>query len=144
MRTGRPKAPVILTDVERATLTALANRAPTRPHLARRARIVLLCGDGLASTVVARKLHVRDQTVGKWRGRFVRDRLDGLYDEPRPAKRTITDEQVEAVVIRTLETTPHSATHWSTRSMAKAMGLDHMAISRIWRAFGLQPHRSET
>ena len=99
MRTGRPKAPLVLTDVERATLTSLANRARTRPHLARRARIVLLCGDGLASTVVARKLHVRDQTVGKWRGRFVRDRLDGLYDEPRPgAPRTIVDADVERVL----------------------------------------------
>src|SRR5437667_3771065 len=145
MRTGRPKAPLVLTDVERATLTSLANRARTRPHLARRARIVLLCGDGFASTVVARKLHVRDQTVGKWRGRFVRDRLDGLYDEPRPgAPRAITDDQIEQVIIRTLETTPRGATHWSTRDMAKAVGLNRMAISRIWRAFGLQPPRTGT
>jgi transposase len=84
-------------------------------------------------------------TVCKWRGRFVKDRLDGLYDEPRPgAQRTITDEQVEQVIIRTLETTPRGATHWSTREMAKAVGLSHMAISRIWHTFGLQPHRSET
>src|SRR5207245_1317399 len=106
MRTGRPKAPVVLTNPERATLTSLANRSRTRPHLARRARLVLLCGDGLASNVVARKLHVRDQTVSKWRARFVRDRLDGLYDEPRPgAPRTIGDEEVERVLTRTLETT---------------------------------------
>src|SRR5213592_2485466 len=145
MRTGRPKAPLVLTDVERATLTSLANRARTRPHLARRARIVLLCGDGLASTVVARKLHVRDQTVGKWRGRFVRDRLDGLYDEPRPgAPRTIADADVERVLTRTLETTPGGQTHWSMRGMAQATGLSRMTISRIWHAFGLQPHRSET
>ena len=145
MRTGRPKAPLVLTDVERATLTSLANRARTRPHLARRARIVLLCGDGLASTVVARKLHVRDQTVGKWRGRFVRDRLDGLYDEPRPgAPRTIADADVERVLTRALETTPGGQTHWSMRGMAQATGLSRMTISRIWHAFGLQPHRSET
>ena len=81
MRTGRPKAPLELTPVERATLESLAHRSRTRPHLARRARLILLCGDGLASNVVARKLHVRDQTVSKWRARFLRDRLDGLYDD---------------------------------------------------------------
>jgi transposase len=113
--------------------------------LARRARIVLACAQGTDSKVVARRLHVTPGTVCKWRGRFVRRRLDGLYDEPRPgAKRTITDEQVEQVIIRTLETTPRGATHWSTREMARATGMSRMAISRIWRAFGLQPHRSET
>src|SRR5437899_813496 len=123
----------------------LANLSRTRPHLARRARLVLLCGDGLASNVVARKLHVRDQTVSKWRARFVRDRLDGLYDEPRPgAPRTIGDEEVERVLTRTLETTPRGQTHWSVRGMAQATGLSRMTISRIWHAFGLQPHRSET
>jgi transposase len=101
--------------------------------MARRARIILACAEGTDSKVVARRLHVTPATVCKWRGRFVRQRLDGLYDEPRPgAKRTITDEQVEAVIIRTLETTPRGATHWSTRDMAKAVGLSHMAISRIW------------
>src|SRR5881296_4135323 len=145
MRTGRPKAPVVLTNPERATLTSLANRSRTRPHLARRARLVLLCGDGLASNVVARKLHVRDQTVSKWRARFVRDRVDGLYDEPRPgAPRTIGDEEVERVLTRTLETMPRGQTHWSVRGMAQATGLSRMTISRIWHAFGLQPHRSET
>src|SRR5881396_2851189 len=84
MRTGRPKAPLVLTEAERATVESLATRARTRPHLARRARIILLCSQGLASTVVARRLHTRAQTIGKWRRRFVRDRLDGLYDEPRP------------------------------------------------------------
>jgi len=145
MRTGRPKVALILTDEERHRLASLAHRSRSAPHVARRARIILACADGTDSKVVARRLHVTPATVCKWRGRFVRDRLDGLYDEPRPgAKRTITDEQVEAVVIRTLETTPQGATHWSTRTMGKAMGLDHMAISRIWHAFGLQPHRSET
>ena len=145
MRTGRPKAPLVLTEAERESLESLATRARTRPHLARRARIILLCGEGLASTVVARRLHTRAQTIGKWRGRFVRDRLDGLYDEPRPgAPRTIADADVERVVIRTLETTPRGETHWSLRGMATATGLSRMTISRIWHAFGLQPHRTET
>jgi transposase len=107
--------------------------------------LILLCGEGLASNVVARKLHVRDQTVSKWRARFLRDRLDGLYDEARPGTpRTIDDAAVERVVIRTLETTPRGQTHWSLRGMAQATGLSRMTISRIWHAFGLQPHRSET
>lgn len=145
MRTGRPKAVLVLTDAERATLTALTTRARTRPHLARRARLILLCGEGLANTVVAQKLHVRQQTVCKWRARFVRQRLDGLYDEPRPgAPRTIGDADVERVLTRTLETTPRGQTHWSVREMARATGLSRMTISRIWRAFGLQPHRTET
>src|SRR5215510_1123829 len=107
MRTGRPKTPLDLTQAERQALKSLTHRSRTQPHLSRRARLILLCGDGLASNVVARKLHVRDQTVGKWRARFLRDRLDGLYDEPRPgAPRTIDDAAVERVVIRTLETIP--------------------------------------
>ncbi|MGB2714044.1 MAG: IS630 family transposase [Vicinamibacterales bacterium] len=145
MRTGRPKVALILTTDERHRLGSLAHRSRSAPHVARRARIILACADGRDSKCVARSLHVTPATVCKWRGRFVRKRLDGLYDDPRPgAKRTITDEQVEAVIIRTLETTPRGATHWSTREMAKAVGLSRMAISRIWHAFGLQPHRSET
>jgi transposase len=144
-RTGRRKAPLSLTSDEQARLTSVAHRSRSAAALARRARIILACAEGIDSKVVARRRHVTPGTVCKWRGRFVRDRLEGLYDEPRPgAKRTITDDQVEAVVIRTLETKPAGATHWSTRSMAKAMGLNHTAISRIWHAFGLQPHRSET
>ena len=132
MRTGRPKVALILTDEERRRLESLAHRSRSAPHVARRARIILACAAGTDSKVVARRLHVTPATVCKWRGRFVRQRLDGLYDERRPgAKRTITDEQVEQVVIRTLETTPRGATHWSTRDMAKAVGLSHMAISRI-------------
>ena len=143
MRMGRPKVPVGLTPTERVTLESLATRSRTRPHVARRARIILLCSEGLASTVVARKLHLRAQTIGKWRSRFVRDRLDGLYDEPRPgAPRTIADAEVERVVIRTLETTPRGQTHWSLRGMAQATGLSRMTISRIWHAFGLPPHRT--
>jgi transposase len=134
-----------LTEAERATLTALAHRSRTRPHLARRARLILLCADGLPNTVVAQKLHVRQQTVCKWRGRFVRQRLDGLYDEPRPGTpRKISDETVERVLTQTLESTPRGQTHWSVRGMAQATGLSRMTISRIWRAFGLQPHRTET
>jgi len=145
MRTGRPKVALMLTDDERQRLESLAHRSRSVPHVARRARIILACAEGTDSKVVARRLHVTPATVCKWRGRFVQQRLDGLYDEPRPgAQRTITDEQVETVIIRTLETTPRGATHWSTREMAKAVGLSHMAISRIWRTFGLQPHRSET
>jgi transposase len=145
MRTGRPKVALMLTDDERQRLDSLAHRSRSAAALARRARIILACAEGTDGKVVARRLHVTPATVCKWRGRFVRQRLDGLYDDPRPgAKRTITDDQVEAVIIRTLETTPRRATHWSTREMAKAVGLSHMAISRIWRTFGLQPHRSET
>jgi len=113
--------------------------------VARRARIILACADGADNKVVARRLRVTAATVCKWRGRFIRQRLDGLYDEPRPgAARTVTDAQVEQVIIRTLETTPRGATHWSTRNMARAVGLTRMAIHRIWHTFGLQPHRSET
>src|SRR5881409_2311761 len=145
MRTGRPKVALIVTEDERQRLDSLAHRSRSAPHVARRARIILACADGTDSKVVARRLHVTPATVCKWRRRFVRQRLDGLYDEPRPgAPRTITDDQVEAVIIRTLETTPPGATHWSTRDMAKAVGLNRMAISRIWHTFGLQPHRSET
>lgn len=106
---------------------------------------MLACAEGHDNHTVAGKLRVTPATVGKWRKRFVQDRLEGLYDEPRPGTpRTITDEQVEQVVVRTLESTPRGATHWSTREMAKATGHSHMTISRIWQAFGLQPHRSES
>ena len=145
MRTGRPKVALILTEDERRRLDSLAHRSRSVPHVARRARIILACADGADSKVVARRLHVTPATVCKWRGRFIRQRLDGLYDEPRPgAVRTVTDDQVEQVIIRTLETTPRGATHWSTRDMARAVGLSRMAIHRIWQTFGLQPHRSET
>lgn len=145
MRTGRPKVALILTADERQRLESLAHRSRSAPQVARRARIILACADGADGKVVARRLHITPGTVSKWRGRFITHRLDGLYDEPRPgAKRTITDEQVEQVIIRTLETTPRGATHWSTRGMADAVGLSHMAISRIWQTFGLQPHRTET
>ena len=144
MRTGRPKTPLILTAEEQRELQSLAHRSRSAPALARRARIVLACATGVDNKTVARRLRTGPATVGTWRTRFVEQRLEGLYDEPRPgAPRNISDEQVEHVVVRTLESTPRGATHWSTRAMAEATGLSHMAISRIWHAFGLQPHRSE-
>lgn len=145
MAIGRPKAPLILSDDERQTLLAWSRRATSAQRLALRARIVLACADGQTNTEVATTLKITQPTVGKWRSRFVLDRLDGLVDEPRPgAPRTVTDAQVEEVITRTLESKPDNATHWSTRSMAKTVGLSQSAIVRIWHAFGLQPHRSET
>jgi transposase len=135
----------MLTAEERQQLDSLAHRSRSAAHVARRARIILACADGAETTITARRLHVSPTTICKWRTRFLRDRLDGLFDEPRPgAPRRITDEQVEKVVIRTLETTSRGATHWSLRDMAKASGLSRSTVSRIWQAFGLQPHRSET
>lgn len=115
------------------------------PLLARRARVVLACAEGLDNQAVAKKVRCSKGMVGKWRSRFLRTRLEGLYDEPRPgAPRTVSDDQVEQVVIQTLESTPRGQTHWSTRELAKATRLSRMTISRIWHAFGLQPHRSES
>jgi len=145
MRTGRPRTLLIVNADERQQLESLAHRSHSAPYLARRARIILACADGRPTTSVAKRLHVSATTVCKWRTRFLQDRVDGLYDEPRPgAPRQITDTQVEQVIIRTLESTPRGATHWSTRGMAKAVGLSNATISRIWRAFSLQPHRTET
>jgi len=113
--------------------------------LSERCRIILRCADGLTSKAVGAALGVHEHTVGKWRRRFVKDRIDGLYDEARPGRpRTIDDDHVAAVIESTLATTPHDATHWSLRSMAQQAGLSHTTIRRIWTAFGLQPHRSET
>lgn len=145
MLTGRPKKPLVLTADERQQLESLARRSRSLPWVARRARIVLACAAGLDNKTVARRLRVAPATVGTWRARFLEARLEGLYDEPRPgAPRQITDEQIEQVIIRTLETTPVGATHWSTRDMAKAAHLSRPTIHRIWHAFGLQPHRTET
>ena len=145
MRTGRPKQLLILTDEERDRLQSLAHRARSQSVLARRARVVLACAEGLDNQAVAKKLRCSKGMVGKWRARFLEGRLEALYDEPRPgAPRQVSDAQVEQVVIETLESTPRGQTHWSTRELAKATGLSRMTISRIWHAFGLQPHRSET
>jgi transposase len=134
-----------LTDAERETLECWTRRAKTAQAMAQRARLILGCAAGRTNTVVAHELRLTKQTVGKWRSRFLARRLDGLLDEPRPgAPRTITDAQVERVLTRTLESTPVDATHWSTRSMARASGLSRSAVHRIWRAFALQPHRTET
>jgi transposase len=142
---GRPKAELVLSGEQRAALERWARRPKTAQALALRARIVLRCAQGLRNEAVAGELGVHAATVGKWRRRFVAEGLDGLLDEPRPgAPRRISDEQVEEVIRRTLEETPQAATHWSTRSMAAATGLSQSAVSRIWRAFALQPHRIET
>src|SRR3984957_15698281 len=145
MRTGRPRRPLILTAEEEERLQSLAHRARSQSALARRARVVLACAEGLASKSVARKLRCSMGMVGKWRARFLKQRLEGLYDEPRPgAPRKVSDEQVERVVIQTLQSTPRGQTHWSTRELAKTTGLSRMTISRIWHAFGLQPHRTDS
>lgn len=142
---GRPKAEIVLNDREREQLETWTRRRKTAQALALRSRIVLECATGVDSKIVAHRLSVSQQTVSKWRNRFAANRLDGLLDAPRSgAPRTIDDARVDAVIAKTLETVPKNATHWSTRSMAREMGLSQTAVSRIWRAFGLQPHRQET
>lgn len=142
---GRPKAELVLNETEREQLQAWARRRKTSQALALRSRIVLECASGLINQEVAQHLAVTPQTVSKWRRRFLEMRLDGLVDAPRPgAPRTIRDAQVDAVITQTLESKPKDATHWSTRGMAEKLGLSQSAVSRIWRAFGLQPHRQET
>ena len=142
---GRPKTQLMLSETEREQLEALTLRRKTAQALALRARIVLACAEGADNKVVAVRQRVTQQTVSKWRARFVEQRLDGLLDAPRPgAPRTIDDSRVDAVIAKTLESVPAGATHWSTRSMARDAGLSQTAVSRIWRAFGLQPHRQET
>jgi len=138
--------PIDLTEEERHTLEAWLRRRTTAQALAERARIVLACAAGLESNVViAERLRLNRITVGKWRARFLEKRLEGLLDEPRPGRpREISDADVERVITTTLESQPRDATHWSTRSLVKVVGLNQTAVSRIWRAFGLQPHRVET
>jgi transposase len=145
MRIGRPVAELNLTEAERETLQNWARRPKSAQALALRARMILRCAEGMTNTQVAAQTGVRNATVGKWRQRFVERRLDGLLDEPRPgAPRKITDAEVERALAMTLESTPKDATHWSTRSLAQASGLSRSTVGRIWRAFSLQPHRSET
>jgi transposase len=136
---------VELTADERARLESWARRRSSAQALALRSRIVLLAADGLKNTEIAERLGIDHATARKWRSRFAERRLEGVLDEPRPGRpRTISDDKVEEVVVRTLETTPTDATHWSTRSMAREVGLTQSAVLRIWKAFGLQPHRQET
>lgn len=145
MRTGRPKAPLSVPPEDLETLQRWTARRKTSQALAVRSRIILRSLSGLSNTQVATELGITGDTVGKWRNRYIAKGLAGLLDEPRSgAPRRIGDDQVEAVVVKTLESTPPDATHWSTREMAKVSGLSDTTVLRIWRAFGLQPHRSET
>jgi transposase len=139
-----PAVLIELTDDERVRLEAWARRRSSAQALALRSRIVLAAAEGLNNTEIAQRLGVHRPMVRKWRSRFAEHRLDGLTDEPRPGRpRTVTDAQVEEVVVKTLESTPRDATHWSTRSMASEVGLTQSAVLRIWQAFGLQPHRQD-
>jgi transposase len=144
-RRGRPMAPLVLSEEDRRVLEGWSRRRTTAQALALRARMVLASAEGHPNTEVARQLRVTDVTVGKWRRRFLQAGPAGLLDEPRPGRpRTIADEDVERVIALTLEQTPPDATHWSTRSLAARAGMSHQSVARIWRAFGLEPHRAET
>jgi transposase len=141
---GRPTVAIDLSEAERETLERWARRPKSAQALALRCRIVLAAAEGKANNEIATELGCDRNTVGKWRRRFSEHGLDGLQDEPRPGKpRTITDADVERVLVKTLEEAPRDATHWSTRSMAQAAGMSQTAVSRIWRAFGLKPHLVE-
>jgi transposase len=136
---------LVLTDEECDALVRLVKRPRANRSLAFRARLVLACAEGAANIAVARRYRTTNATVGKWRQRFIEQRLEGIYDEPRVgAPRTISDEDVEAVIVNTLETTPPAETHWSTRSMAAHAGMSHTTVGRIWRTFGLKPHVTES
>jgi len=142
---ARRAAAVVLSEDQRQALVVLTRRRTTAQGLARRARIVLACAAGEENKRVAAALGVSEGTVGKWRLRFIERGVEGLHDEPKPGvPRSITDAQVEAVIVQTLESKPREATHWSSRLMARESGLSASSVQRIWRAFGLQPHRSET
>ena len=145
MVAGRQADLVVLSGEDRTFLEAQVRRHKAPRSLSDRCRMVLLCAEGLQSKEVAQRLGVHEHTVGKWRRRFVQDGIEGLTDEYRAGRpRTVSDAQVAQVIERTLNTTPKDATHWSIRSMAAETGLSHTTIRRIWSAFGLQPHRSET
>jgi transposase len=139
--------PIVLTEEERQQLQAWARRPTSAQALALRSRIVLACADapGRSNGEISQVVRASRATVTKWRNRFAVDRLHGLVDEPRPGRhRTVSDADVERVITTTLETTPKDATHWSTGSLAMQLGLSQSAVSRIWRAFGLQPHRQDS
>ncbi len=142
---GRRAVELVLTEAERSELAGSVARRSTAQALALRARIVLACAAGTRNHDVATKLDVCQHSVGKWRRRFAEQRTEGLRDEARPgAPRTVEDERIEALVAATLESVPKDATHWSSRGMARASGLSVSTVQRVWRAFGLQPHRLET
>jgi transposase len=143
-RTGRPKAELVLSSEEREQLQRWARRRKSSQALALRSKIVLACATGADNTAVAAQVGCAAATVGKWRGRFVEHRLDGLTDEARPGRpASVTADQVEDVVVATLESTPISATHWTRAKMAERTGLSKSTIGRIWKAFDLKPHRAE-
>jgi transposase len=145
MGRGRRLPELKLSEEQRFTLQGWTRRRKTAQALSMRARIVLRASDGLTATAIAAEVHACIQTVSKWWRRFDEQGLDGLLDEPRPGQlRKLSDAQIEQVIVRTLESKPAAATHWSTRTMAGASGINQTAISRIWRAFSLAPHRSET
>ncbi|AQY20284.1 hypothetical protein T261_01700 [Streptomyces lydicus] len=144
-RPGPKIPPLLVTDAQRAVLEGWVRRRTTAQALAQRARIVLECADGHSIMEVSRRLGITADTVRTWRRRFLERGLDGLSDEPRPGvPRKITDADIERVIVKTLEEKPKNATHWSTRSMAAATGMSQSAVSRIWRAFALAPHRTQT
>jgi transposase len=145
MQRGRPKAPIVVADDDRAQLLRWVQRPRSSNAMAQRARIILRCSEGIPNTVIAAEMRITNTTVRKWRSRYIQGGLGGLLDEPRcGAPRRISDDQVEAVVTATLESMPRDATQWSTRSMAAQSDLSHSSVRRIWQAFGLQPHRVET
>jgi transposase len=136
---------VDLTEDERSELVSWSRRSKSANALAMRSRIVLAAADGLSNTAIADKLDIHVSSARKWRTRFVTDRLDGLLDEPRPGRpRVVGDDRIEALITATLETAPADATHWSTRSMAEHLGLSQSMVSRVWRAFGLAPHKQDS
>jgi len=140
-RTGRPKTPLVVSDAQRIELERLARRARANRHLALRAKIVLACDSGLTNTDVAAKLRTSHVTVSKWRKRFIEGGVEALSDAPRPgAPRKFSDEDVETILVKTVESKPKGRTHWSTRKMAEQAGMSHSTVGRIWRTFGLQPH----
>ena len=145
MRRGRRLPKLQLSEEQCSTLQGWTRRRKTAQALSMRARIILRASEGLTATAVAAEMHVCIQTVSKWWRRFDAQGLDGLLDEPRPGQpRKLSDAQIEQVIVRTLESKPAAATHWSTRTMAQATGINQTAISRIWRAFSLAPHRAKT
>ena len=144
-RTGRPKAELVVTEAEREELGRLSKRIRTNRDIAFRARLILACADGSSNVAVAHRCRCEPHTVSRWRARFITKRLDGLYDEPRVGgPRKFSDEAIEALVVKTLETKPVGETHWSTRKMAEKAGMSHTMVGRIWRAFGLKPHISQS